>query len=79
MDDEKLLRARDVAHILDCSPDDVYPLINTGVLKASKVGRLWKFRLEDVLSCKERMNGGREATETSRKVNTRRNGLSDLS
>ena len=57
MDDEKLLRARDVAHILDCSPDEVYPLISTGVLKASKVGRLWKFRLEDVMSYKERMNG----------------------
>jgi excisionase family DNA binding protein len=79
MDDEKLLRARDVAHILDCSPDDVYPLINTGVLKARKVGRLWKFRLEDVLTCQERMNGDARLTETARKVNARRHGPSDLS
>jgi excisionase family DNA binding protein len=79
MDDDKLLRARDVAHILDCSPDDVYPLINTGVLKARKVGRLWRFRLEDVLSCKERMNGGVRPTEITRKVNATRHGLSDLS
>jgi len=79
MEDEKLLRARDVAHILDCSPDDVYPLINAGELKASKVGRLWKFRLEDVMSCKERMNGDVDVTETPRKVNARRQGLSDLS
>jgi len=77
MDDENLLRARDVAHILDCSPDDVYPLINTGLLKARKVGRLWKFRLEDVLSCKERMNGDADVMETPRKVNARSHGLSD--
>ena len=78
MEDEKLLRARDVAHILDCSPDDVYPLINTGKLKASKVGRLWKFRLEDVMSCKERMNGDGDLTETTGKVNSRSHGLSGL-
>ena len=78
MDDEKLLRARDVAHILDCSPDDVYPLINTGKLKASKVGRLWKFRLEDVMYCKERMNGDDDLTETPGTVSSRRHGLSDL-
>jgi len=79
MDDEKLLRARDVAHILDCSPDDVYPLISTGKLKATKVGRLWKFRLQDVLSCKDRMNGDADVTGSPRKVNARRHGLSDLS
>jgi excisionase family DNA binding protein len=57
MEDDELLRAKDVAHILDCSPDDVYPLINTGELKAFKVGRLWRFRLEDVMDCKKRMAG----------------------
>jgi excisionase family DNA binding protein len=78
MEDEKLLRARDVAHILDCSPDDVYPLINTGKLKASKVGRLWKFRLEDVMYCKEKINGDGDLTETPGKVRSIRPGLSDL-
>jgi excisionase family DNA binding protein len=58
MNEEQRLRARDVAHILDCSPDDVYPLINMGKLKATKVGRLWKFKLEDVLECKEWLNNG---------------------
>lgn len=57
MGDDRLLKAKDVAHILDCSPDDVYPLINTGELKAFKEGRLWKFRLEDVMDCKKRMDG----------------------
>jgi hypothetical protein len=56
----------------------VYPLINTGKLKASKVGRLWKFRLEDVMYCKERMNGDGVLTETPGKVSSRRHGLSDL-
>jgi excisionase family DNA binding protein len=79
MEDERLLRARDVAHILDCSPDDVYPLISTGALKASKVGRLWKFRLEDVISYKKRRNGDGDRQETPRKVNSRRQVLSDLS
>lgn len=60
MEDDKLLRAKDVAHILNCSPDDVYPLINTGELKAFKVGRLWKFRLKDVMDCKKRMDGRKD-------------------
>ena len=57
MENLSLLRARDVAHILDCCPDDLYPLIHIGELKAYKVGRLWKFRLEDVMDYKERLNG----------------------
>ena len=57
MADEQLLRPRDVAHILDCCPDDLYPLIYTGEIKAEKVGRLWKFRLEDVMDYKDRANG----------------------
>lgn len=71
MDDNNLLRARDVAHILDCSPDDVYPLINTGELKACKVGRLWKFRLEDVLAYKEQCEGKPSRREQRGKVNAK--------
>jgi excisionase family DNA binding protein len=71
MEDEQLLRPRDVAHILECCPDDLYPLIYTGEIKAEKVGRLWKFRLEDVMNYKDRLNGkaavtkkgGREASK----------------
>ena len=43
-----LLRSKDVAHILDCSPDDVYPLIRRGELPAIRKGRVWRFRLRDV-------------------------------
>ena len=57
MEKASLLRARDVAHLLDCCPDDLYPLIYSGKLKAYKVGRLWKFRLEDVMKYKKRLVG----------------------
>ena len=57
MEEDKLLRPRDVAHILDCCPDDLYPLIYTGEIKAEKVGRLWKFRMNDVMDYKARLNG----------------------
>jgi excisionase family DNA binding protein len=43
-----LLRSKDVAHILDCSPDALYPLIQRGELPAIRKGRLWRFRLQDV-------------------------------
>ena len=63
MKDEELLRPRDVAHILDCCPDDLYPLIYAGEIKAEKVGRLWKFRLDDVVDYKNRLNGKSVRTE----------------
>jgi len=49
-----LLRSKDVAHILDCSPDDVIELARRGKLKGTKTGRFWRFRLEDVLAYKKR-------------------------
>jgi excisionase family DNA binding protein len=71
MADEQLLRPRDVAHILDCCPDDLYPLINAGEIKAQKVGRLWKFRMEDVMDYKKRVNGNSVSTEQYGKVNSK--------
>ena len=52
-DDEYLLRSRDVAHILDCSPDEVIELAQRRKLKAIKKGRLWKYRAKDVLAYKK--------------------------
>ena len=49
-----LLRSKDVAHILDCSPDDVIEVARKGKLKGSKTGRYWRFRQEDVLAYKKR-------------------------
>jgi len=71
MADEQLLRPRDVAHILDCCPDDLYPLIYAGEIKAEKVGRLWKFRLEDVMDYKNRVNGKTVPTQEYTKVKSR--------
>jgi excisionase family DNA binding protein len=51
---EALLRSKDVAHILDCSPDDVIELARRGKLRASKQGRFWRFRQTDVLSYKKK-------------------------
>ena len=49
-----LLRSKDVAHILDCSPDEVVELAKAGKLKAEKRGRLWQFRRTDVMAYKRR-------------------------
>ena len=50
-----LLNSKEVAHILDCSPDDVLLLAHRGKLKATKVGRFWRYRREDVSAYKRRM------------------------
>ncbi len=42
------LRSKNVAYILDCSPDDVIELARKGKLPAFKQGRFWRFRLQDV-------------------------------
>ena len=51
---ESLLRSKDVAHILDCSPDDVIELARRGKLRASKQGRFWRFKHNDVLTYKKK-------------------------
>ena len=53
--EEQLLKSKDVAHILDCSPDDVHVLVHKGDLKGTKVGRFWRYRLEDVMAYKQKM------------------------
>jgi len=50
----ELLRSKDVAHILDCSPDDVLDLVRKGKLPAVKEGRYWRFRLSDIRAHKSR-------------------------
>jgi len=42
------LRSKDVAHILDISPDDVIDIARRGHLKGRKDGRFWRFTLKDV-------------------------------
>ena len=50
-----LLDSKDVAWILDESPDDVIVLANKGKLPATKQGRFWRFREADVIAFKKRM------------------------
>ena len=52
---EKLLKTRDVAWILDGSPDEVNVLARSEKLKAFKQGRNWRFREADVIAFKKRM------------------------
>ncbi len=47
-----VLRSRDVAHMLDCSPDEVIELAQSKKLRATKEGRFWKYRPADVLAYK---------------------------
>ena len=55
-DNRPLLRSKDVAHILDCSPDEVVELAKAGKLKAEKQGRLGRFRRADVMAYMRRNN-----------------------
>lgn len=48
-----LLRSKDVAWILDCSPDEVVGLARSGQLKGFKDGRFWKFRRRNVETYKK--------------------------
>lgn len=49
MDRERtFLNSKEVAQILDCSPDDIHVLVRRGELKAAKAGRFWRYRLADV-------------------------------
>ena len=50
-----LLGSKDVAWILDCSPDDVIELARKEKLKATKQGRFWRFQETDVLAYKKRL------------------------
>ena len=52
---ESLLKSKDAAHILDCSPDDVIDLARKGKLRAIKQGRFWRFRESDIVSYKKRV------------------------
>jgi len=48
----KVLKSREVAHILDCSPDDVIVLAQKGKIRATKQGRFWKYDKSDVMAYK---------------------------
>jgi|BarGraIncu01121A_1022015.scaffolds.fasta_scaffold01178_8 excisionase family DNA binding protein len=45
---EELYTVSDVAQALKVQPKTVYKMISDGVLKAGKVGRVWRIRASDV-------------------------------
>jgi excisionase family DNA binding protein len=50
--DETLLNSREVAQILDLSPDTVNEFARRSMLPAVKRGRQWRFRRQDIVSFK---------------------------
>jgi len=50
--EEMLLNSKEVAEILDLSPDTVNELARKSVLPAFKRGRQWRFRKPDIISYK---------------------------
>ena len=55
--DEILLNSKEVAEILDLSPDTVNELARKSVLPAFKKGRQWRFRKRDITSFKRQLRG----------------------
>jgi excisionase family DNA binding protein len=52
-----VLNSKEVAEILDCSPDTVNELARKSVLPAFKNGRQWRFRKRDITSFKRQLRG----------------------
>jgi len=55
--EDSLLKSKEVAEILDCSPDAVNELARKNVLPAFKRGRQWRFRKRDITSFKRQLRG----------------------
>jgi excisionase family DNA binding protein len=55
--EETLLNSKEVAEILDCSPDTVNELARKSILPAFKKGRQWRFRKRDITSFKRQLRG----------------------
>ena len=58
---QPLLKSKDVAHLLDCSPDDVPLLAKNNELKGSKQGKFWRFHPQDVAAYKRRVEQENQA------------------
>ena len=54
---DSLLNSKEVAEILDLSPDTVNELARKSVLPAFKKGRQWRFRKRDITSFKRQLRG----------------------
>lgn len=52
-----VLNSKEVAEILDLSPDTVNEMARRSVLPAFKRGRQWRFRKRDIASFKRQLRG----------------------
>ncbi len=55
--DDVLLNSREVAFLLDLSPDTVNEFARRSILPAFKKGRQWRFRKRDIASFKRQARG----------------------
>ena len=55
--EDNLLNSKEVAELLDCSPDMVNELARKSILPAFKRGRQWRFRKRDITSFKRQLRG----------------------
>ena len=55
--EDSWLNSKEVADILDCSPDTVNELARKSILPAYKKGRQWRFRKRDITSFKRQLRG----------------------
>jgi excisionase family DNA binding protein len=59
--EDVLLNSKEVAQILDLSPDAVNEFARKSVLPAFKKGRQWRFRKKDITSFKRQIRGSQAA------------------
>ena len=55
--DDILLNSREVAFMLDLSPDTVNEFARRNIIPAFKKGRQWRFRKRDITSVKRQLRG----------------------
>jgi excisionase family DNA binding protein len=55
--DDSILDSKDVARILDLSPDTVNEYARKDILPGIKKGRQWRFRRRDIASFKRQLRG----------------------
>jgi excisionase family DNA binding protein len=55
--DDAILNSKDVAQLLDLSPDTVNEYARKSVLPAFKKGRQWRFRKRDIALFKRQLRG----------------------
>jgi excisionase family DNA binding protein len=55
--DDSILNSKDVARLLDVSPDTVNEFARKSILPGFKKGRQWRFRRRDISIFKRRLQG----------------------